>query len=118
MNVSKQITALIRIFAGRPHPLLSTESVRTNSPTKNKKTSDDYHSVGVFSPPESRAVLELFKNSNVRSQVECDTSAGTVGINGDFWDRTNVEIYAHADDTAKARKIVDDWRLTVGKFFP
>lgn len=115
MELPKPIAALLRSFAGRARDSLSPEELARAKSLAEDQELIDYCSVGAFSPPEARVVLALFQKSSARFQVRCDTSAGSVGINGDFWDRGTIEIYVHADDTAKGQKIVEEWRLSVGK---
>ena len=79
---------------------------------------NDYCSIGAFAPTEAPTVLDRFKSENLRFQIGCDVSGGPPSDDGFYRDRTTIEIFVHPEDAARAREIVDDWRIEVGGVSP
>ena len=71
--------------------------------------------VGSFSPTEVPQVIRLLQAKGIPFEFECDTSAGTVGVNGGFWDRSTIHLYVHPEDLPAAQDVVDTWRVSVGR---
>lgn len=76
---------------------------------------EGYCSIGVFSTTDARFVLQHFEKNSLRFQVRCDTKGPPINIEGMNTDDPTTEVYAHPADTTAARKIVDDWRISIGR---
>ena len=71
--------------------------------------------VGSFSPTEVPQVIRLLQEKEIPFELECDTSAGNVGINGGFWDRSTIHLYVPIQYLLVAQNVVDTWRVSVGR---
>jgi hypothetical protein len=110
MNLPKPIASLVRVVAGDPRTSPSHGNLRAEKNERN-----DYCSIGVFAPNDAPSVLDRFQGESLRFQVGCDTSGGPPSDEGFYRERTTIEIYVHPDDADRARKIIDAWRISVGK---
>jgi len=113
MNLPKPIASIVRIIAGNPRPSPSHEN-----PPAEMNDKSGYCSIGAFAPTESPTVLDRFQSENLRFQIGCDTSGGPPSDDGFYRERATIEIYVHPDDADRARKIVDTWRISVGRVSP
>ncbi len=64
-------------------------------------------SLGQYSPPEAKRILEALESSRIEVQVAVDDGIRDVGLRGSFGQRATVEILVSERDFVAACKIRD-----------
>jgi hypothetical protein len=69
---------------------------------------------GTYALQDAERLLGRFEKEHIRFQIDADTHAGPSNIHAAIPPRSNIGIYVHRDDNAKATTIVDElFRLSM-----
>lgn len=70
--------------------------------------------VGAFTPEEFKAISKRLQEMAVPFEIECDTSAPGISVDGATWDRATVALFVRDEHVRAAAKIITDQRLIDG----